>query len=101
VTEHAWGWAGELAEREDVLLSTVILGLLLCRPVVVDNHKHVALAELWNVRFPTPLSEARGPQGLVTAAIAAAGPVPYREALKWFPWSRADAPRAYPSAVRA
>jgi hypothetical protein len=162
--EHAWGWAGELAEREDVLLSKVILGkrtlihqrlwpvvdaavrdrqpqskdaqalvkvlekqpsvrtdelrelagkggpdgkkpyqramdelegggLLLCRPVVVDNHKHVALAELWNVRFPTPLSKTRGPQGLITAAIAAAGPVPYREALKWFPWSRAELER--------
>jgi hypothetical protein len=162
--EHAWGWAGELAEREDVLLSKVILGkrtlihqslwpavdaavrdrepqskdaqalvdvlekrgsvrtdelrelagmggpdgkrsyqkamdelesrgALLCRPIVVDNHKHVALAELWKVRFPKPLSNTRGPQGLIAAAIAAAGPVPYREVLRWFAWPRAELER--------
>lgn len=157
--EHAWSWAGELAEREDVVLTKVVLGrrtlvhrrlwpaldaalrgrpsdghdvqsiiralrsrgtlrtdelrevsgfggsaarkrydaamseleatgIVLCRPVLVNNHEHVAVAELWESRFPKPLRESRGPTEFIRATIVAAGSVPTREVPKWFAWPR-------------
>jgi hypothetical protein len=153
--EHAWSFAGELAQRKDVLLTKVVLGrrtlvherlwkpldaavrgrevqgddeldivkalkgpkslrtdelrilagfdgpagrkryqkaierlesmgIVLATPALVDNHRHVAIAELWERRFPKALSKSRGVGELVTATIRASGPVPAAEVEKWF-----------------
>jgi hypothetical protein len=163
--EHAWSWAGELAERSDVLLTKVILskrtlverrlwpaldaavrgrepqgpdaraitdalekqgatrtdelrrlidregsagqkryekamgqlesnGIVLCRPVLVDTHKHVGLAELWTARFPSAIGKSKGVGEFVRAAVEAAGAVPAREVLKWFSWPQTEVARA-------
>lgn len=155
--EHAWSWAGELAERDDVLLTKVILGkrtlvherlwpaldaavrgrkvagdaeeaivetlrangavrtdhlrkmaglesanksyqkamgnlealgVVIARPITVDNHKHVASAELWETKFKKPLSKDRGADAFVLAALRAAGVAPEREVIKWFAWPK-------------
>jgi len=163
--EHAWSWAGELAEREDMLLTKTVLGrrtlvhrrlwaaldaavrgravqgggkddeqrilgvlakverlrtdvlrdragfpagstgtkvfqkamgrleslgLVLSRPVLVDQHKHVAIAELWERRFLAPLSKERGVEPWVMAALVAAGGAPENDVLKWFAWPRKE-----------
>lgn len=156
---HAWNWAGELASRDDVLLTKVILGqrtlvhrrlwsaldsavrriepntpdaaaivdvlrkrhevrsdelpalagfegqvakkrcdkalnqlqwagTVICTPALVDNHKHVAIAELWQTKFPEPSLEPQGPAPFIKAAVEAAGRAPQREVLKWFKWPR-------------
>ena len=168
--EHAWSWAGELAERSDVLLTKVLLskrtlvdrrlwpaldaairrrepegrearaiadvleqhgsvrtdelrrlvdldgsagqkrfqkaigqlessGIVLCRPVLVDTHKHVGLAQLWTSRFPEALSQSRGVGEFVRAALEATGAAPSREVLKWFRWPRAEVAAALTTLV--
>lgn len=164
---HAWSWAGELAERKDVVLTKVILGkrtlvhealwpaldgvvrrqaerswpadaeailnvlkkrrkvrtdelhvlagfdvkvakkrydramhqlewsgLVICTPALVDNHKHVSIAELWTHKFPKSLGDKSGFRHFVVAAIDASGPVPKREVLKWFGWPRDEVEQA-------
>jgi len=158
---HAWSWAGELAERDDVLMTKVILGqrtlvhrrlwkaldsavrevepstpdamaivnalrkrkevrtdelpelagfegkvakkrydkaisqlqwagTVICTPALVDNHKHVAIAQLWKTMFPKPLVKPHGPGEFIKAAVEAAGLAPEREVMKWFScWPRA------------
>ncbi|HKO46661.1 MAG TPA: hypothetical protein VJV79_03010 [Polyangiaceae bacterium] len=156
---HAWFWASELAERDDVLITKVLLGqrtlvhrrlwkaldaavrdltpstpdaqailtalqkrksartdelaglagfegkigkkrydkamgqlqwsgTVICKPALVDKHKHVAIAELWKSIFPDPLTTTRGPGEFIKAMIEAAGQAPERELLKWCNWSR-------------
>lgn len=162
---HAWSWAGELAERDDVLLTKVLLGkrtlvhrrlwpaldaavrerqpegtaeralldalaehdavrtdqvryqeqrsskralerleslgLVTCRPVLVDTHRHVALARAWARVFPAPLGPARGVAPFVLAALHAAGPVPANEPRRWFAWPRAEVDAAVASLIEA
>jgi hypothetical protein len=157
--EHAWSWAGELAKRDDVLMTKVLLGqrtlvherlwkaldaavrgvkaqstdeqaivealqshdsmrtdrlpalagfgskpsrkhytkamselqwtgVVLCTPALVDNHKHVAIAELWTKKFPQALAKSQGIADFVKACIEAAGTVPRRDVLQWFRWPR-------------
>jgi hypothetical protein len=156
---HAWSWAGELAERDDVLMTKVILGqrtlvhrrlwkaldsavreiepstpdaavivdilrkrksvrtddllsltgfegklakkrydkamtqlqwvgTVICTPALVDNHKHVAIAELWKTKFPKPLVKRHGPAEFIQATIEAAGSAPEREVMRWYKWPR-------------
>jgi hypothetical protein len=160
---HAWSWAGELAAREDVVLTKVILGkrtlvhralwpaldaavrvqasrtwptdaeailrvlkqhevvrtdelrvlvdlddqlakkrydkamsllewsgVLLCRPALLDKHKHVSFAELWTHKFPNPLGDAPGLGHFVAAAVRASGAVAALEVSRWFAWPRAE-----------
>jgi hypothetical protein len=159
--EHAWSWAGELAERDDVLLTKVLLGkrtlvhrrlwpaldaavrgrapegadelalmrvldrhdgvrtdelrtlaglggaaarqryeraitrleahgLVLCRPVLVERHRHVGVARSWTARFPSTLGGGTGIAPFVFAVIGAAGTVPVSEPGRWFRWPRAE-----------
>jgi hypothetical protein len=158
---HAWSWAGELAERDDVLMTKVILGqrtlvhrrlwkaldsavrelepstpdaqaivnvlrkrksvrtdelpalagfagkaakkaydkaiarlqwagTVICTPALIDTHKHVAIAELWQTKFPKPLVQPHGPAEFIKATVEAAGFAPQREVLKWCNWPRAQ-----------
>jgi len=164
---HAWSWAGELAERDDVLLTKVLLGkrtlvhrrlwpaldaavrerqpedtaeravldvlaehdavrtdqlrypgqeeragkralgrlealgLVTCRPVLVDAHRHVALARAWTRVFPVPLGGDRGVASFVLAALHAAGPVPAHEPRRWFAWPRAEVDAAVTRLIEA
>jgi hypothetical protein len=162
---HAWSWAGELAERSDVLLTKVLLGqrtlvhrrlwpaldaavrgrepvgaderavcavleqrptlrtdelrdqaelggeagrkryqkamqqlewrgLVVCRPVLVDEHRHVSLARGWHTLFPQPLGADSGLIGFMLAVIVAAGGVPAKELPRWFGWPRAEVEQA-------
>src|SRR6185369_1747684 len=63
-------------------------GSVTCTPALVDNHKHVAIADLWSTIFPKPLSKTRGPATFVKAVVEAAGSVPERELLKCFNWPK-------------
>lgn len=65
-------------------------GVVLCTPAVVDNHKHVAIAELWKRKFPKPLGKVEGIRPFIRACIEAAAPVPRREVFKWFRWPRTE-----------
>jgi hypothetical protein len=63
--------------------------LLCARPIIHGNHLHDTLLELWETRFPEPLTEARGIEPLLLACLeASARPVPVKEVLSWLTWPK-------------
>jgi hypothetical protein len=58
--------------------------LLIGRPTIHGEHLHDVLLELWETRFPKPLTRARGIEPLLLACLkAAVGPVPVNEVERW------------------
>ncbi len=63
--------------------------LLLSRPIIHGDHLHDSLLELWETRFPEPMSEARGIEPLLLTCLqVSAGPVPVEEVFAWIAWPK-------------
>lgn len=63
--------------------------LLLAWPIIYGDHLHDSLLELWETRFPKPLTEARGIEPLMLTCLkTSAGPVPIKEVFCWLTWPR-------------
>ena len=84
------GFEGKIAKKryDKAIAQLQWGGTVICAPALVDDHKHVAIADLWTTSFPKPLTEPHGPADFVKAAIEAAGSAPEREVLKWFSWPK-------------
>lgn len=77
------------------------LGLVLARSDVVDEHRHVAVLELWETRFPAPLTSEPGLGPFLKLLISIAGHVPEREVQRWLAWPREEMRAAVDALIEA